>query len=88
MNILTGETSLSEELAAVEAESGWHCWKSDTGVAHATTCRCPDGGCGTTVEAPNPRELRRVIAAQVHEWEVRGFWFPRLDLHPFGDETA
>jgi hypothetical protein len=69
----TAPPGLRAELAAVEHDNpGWHCWKSDTGVMHATTCTCPLGGSGTTVEARNPGELRRVIAAQVHEWEVLG----------------
>ena len=62
------EQTLSEELAAVQSDTGWHCWRSDAGVMHATTCRCPLGGSGTTVEAPTPELLRHAIAAQVHEW--------------------
>jgi hypothetical protein len=64
--------ALSEELAAVEHDyPGFHCWHSDQGVAHATTCECHDPeGCGTTLTAPTPALLRHEIAAQVREWAV------------------
>jgi hypothetical protein len=64
--------SLSEELAAVEHEfPGFHCWRSDQGIAHATTCECHDPeGCGTTLTAPTPDLLRHEIAAQVHAWRL------------------
>jgi hypothetical protein len=61
--------TLSEELAAVQADNpGWHCWRSDAGVMHATTCKCatPEGS-GTTVEAPTPDLLRYAIAVQAYK---------------------
>jgi hypothetical protein len=65
--------SYRDELVALEADyPRWHCWFSDTGIVHATTCTCPAGGSGTTLEAPTPERMRQVIAAQVHEWAVRG----------------
>ena len=73
MIILTAP-GLRAELRAVEnANPGWHCWLSNTGVVHATTCRCPIGGSGTTLEAPSPQRMSQVIAAQVHEWQSAGF---------------
>jgi hypothetical protein len=71
--VIPPEPSLSEELAAVQADTGWHCWHSDTGDCHATTCKCPLGGSGTTVEAPTPGLLRHAIAAEVHQWHVTGW---------------
>jgi hypothetical protein len=63
---------LRAEVAALERSyPGWHCWLSREGVVHATTCRCPLGGSGTTLDAPNPQRMAQVIAAQVHEW---AFW--------------
>ena len=66
--------TLSAELRAVEAgHPGWHCWRSDTGWCHATTCRCayPQGS-GTTVEARTPVLLDHAIAVVVHDWAVSG----------------
>jgi hypothetical protein len=65
---------LRDELAAVEREfPGWHCWKSDAGVMHATACRCAYGeGSGTTLTAGTPALLRYAVAAQLHEWAVSG----------------
>ena len=60
---------LRAELAAVEHDyPRWHCWLSDAGVVHATACTCPFGGSGTTLEAPNPQQMRRVIAETEHQW--------------------
>ena len=66
--------ALSAELRAVEVKyPGWHCWRSDTGVVHAATCRCAyPQGCGTTVEARTPDLLDHAIAVVVHDWAVSG----------------
>jgi hypothetical protein len=70
----SGPLPIGAELRALETEfPRFHCWLSDAGVVHATTCQCPDPeGCGTTLEAPNPQQMRHVIAAQVHAWAVSG----------------
>ena len=70
MTITTGP-SLSDEMRAVEREfPGWHLFASDAGRIWACTNKNCGGGCGTTLDAETPQEMRRVIAQQIHEWAV------------------
>ena len=66
--------ALSAELRAVEQDyPGWHAWRSDKGIAHATACRCAyTEGSGTTLTAPTPALLGHAIAEQLHAWAVQG----------------
>lgn len=65
---------LGNELRAIEREHpGWHCWRSDAGVMHATACRCAyTEGSGTTLTAATPALLGHAIAEQLHAWAVQG----------------
>jgi hypothetical protein len=69
-----GEPTLSEELATVEADTGWHCYKTDRGHCAACTPRHPQypDGSGTTVTAPTPKLLAHEIAVTEHRWARLG----------------